>query len=508
MTPAALPALLRESAYPHPAGQPRCIETHISWVLIAGDHAYKIKKPVDFGFLDFSTLAKRRACCAEEVRLNRRLAPDLYLGVVEIRGAESAAHIGGDGPLLDYAVWMRAFPADATLDREAEVSPAQIDAIAKCVAAFHASIERASIANCGTAAERALEPVRENFRLLAGQDLGVSGSRQRDALRDWSEAEAARLAGHFVSRCAGGFIRECHGDLHLGNIAWVDNAPLIFDGIEFNPSLRCIDIMSEVAFLMMDLMHRGMDALAWRFLDAWLARTGDFSGLAALRFYQVYRAMVRLKVARLRASQGQPGACDDGRDYLDLAERFGKAPAPFLVLMHGPSGSGKSWVSQHLLENLGLIRLRSDVERKRLAGLDALARSHSAPGDGLYTPAMSERTYRHLLDTAAALLGFGLPVVVDATFLDAAARQPFLLLAGQLGVPLRILSLAAPTEVLRARLLARAGSDASEADVAVLAAQMARALPLSASERGVAVGLDSNLPLPATNEAWRTLLRV
>ena len=461
----------------------RVIETHISWVLLAGEQAYKIKKPLDLGFLDFSTPQQRRFCCEEEVRLNRRLAPEIYLDVVPITGEEDAARIGGDAPVLDWAVRMRAFPAHATLDREARLTGAQIDAIADTVARFHAGIEAAPDDSPYGSAEAVMYPVRENFRQIRGLKPEPETVDLLNRIEAWSEQEGSRLADHFAARKAGGWVRECHGDLHLGNIAWVDARALIFDCIEFNPALRFIDVTSEVAFLSMDLEGRGRTDLAWRFLNRWLEHTGDYAGLAALRFYQVYRAMVRAKVDCIRAGQGEGGAGVAALDHLRLADRLSRPRRPALLLMHGLSGSGKTHLSQQVLEELGAIRLRSDVERKRLFGLGPLEDSARIPG-GIYTEAASRRTFDHLAEIAGLLLRQGHVVIADATFLRRPHRLAMIRVAEAAGVPWRILSLQASKAVLteRVRRRAEARGDASEATVEVLLRQLDEQEPFDASE--------------------------
>ncbi len=475
-TPALQQYLLDPAAYPHPVDRVRLIETHISWVILAGDYAYKVKKPVNLGFLDFSTLDKREHCCREEVRLNSRLAADIYLGVVPIAG--SPPRIEGEGPVLEWAVKMRAFPAEATLDRETTLREEQIDAIADTLARFHGELTPAP-GEFGTV-DAVRAPVTENFRQL--REWLPASAPGLDALETWSEAEGTRLATHFAERRALGFIRECHGDLHLGNIAWVDGAPLIFDGIEFNPGLRCIDVISEVAFLCMDLMHRGRDALAWRFLNRYLEHSGDYAGLAALPYYLVYRSLVRAKVAVLRAGQTDRDF-SEALSYTALATRITLRPAPALLLMHGVSGSGKTWLSQSLLERLPAIRVRSDVERKRLFGLDALADSRVLSED-IYSREAGERTLARLLDLARAILDGGHRVIIDATFIKRDWRDPFRALATRLAVPWRIIALEAPLEVLQQRVRDRqaSGRDASEAGPAVLAAQLGVVDPFSEAE--------------------------
>lgn len=473
-TPPLIRALLLASAYPHPAPGLRLIETHISWVLIAGDFAYKIKKPVNYGFLDFSSLEKRRHCCAEEIRLNRRLAPATYLDVVAIHGTPITAHIDGQGPILEYAVKMRAFPADATLDREACITAEQIDAIARRVAEFHAQAEVAPAESDYGDPDSVMRPVRDNFRQLRISGLSAVMLSRLDDLEAWSEAEASRLEGFFQGRKREGFIRECHGDLHLGNIAWVDGAALIFDCIEFNPRLRLIDVISETAFMVMDLLERGHPRLAWRYLNRYLEYSGDYAGLTAWRFYLVYRALVRAKVGLLRAGQDDAKARAEALRYLDLAEQLSQPGKPRLWLMHGVSGSGKSWLAQELAETHGALCLRSDIERKRLYGLRPLDSSASIPG-GIYTPEAGQRTFARLGELADALLGAGFRVIVDATFLKRSHRQPFIKLAQAHHAAWRIVSLKSDPQRLRQQLAERAAraDDASEADVGVMTAQLA-----------------------------------
>ncbi|MEW5786672.1 MAG: AAA family ATPase [Pseudomonadota bacterium] len=470
---------------------PRLIETHISWVILAGGFAYKLKKPLDLGFLDFSTLDKRQACCREELRLNQRLAPHIYLDVVPVTGTPAAPRLGGDGPVLEWAVKMRAFPADATLDREGDIGAGSIDAIADRLAAFHGGLPAVPAGSGHGSLEAIMAPLQANFTVLGNLAAGQGPEwAALPGLEAWCQAEGRRLAPHFAARAAGGFVRECHGDLHLGNIAWVDGAPLIFDAIEFNAGLRCIDVINELAFLTMDLAHRGRPDLAWRCLNRYLEGTGDYRGLTALPFYQVYRALVRAKVAAIRAEQAglPPAEC---LGYLALARSLATPRPPGLILMHGVSGSGKTWQSQALLEGLGAVRLRSDVERKRLFGLAALAGSNAIPG-GIYGEEASRHTRQRLLVLARGLLTAGFRVIVDATFIRRDWRADFIALARETGVPWCIAACVAPEAVLRQRLAQRRqrGDDASEADESVLASQLAALEPFTPAEQARAVTLD------------------
>ena len=387
-------ALQAAACYAHPVGVVEHIETHISHVLLAGDYAYKIKKPVNLGFLDFTTLTARKLFCEEELRLNRRLAPSLYLEVVTIgsMGGVSDTPIFGAENAIEYAVKMRRFPQEALFDRLAakgELSNEHIDALASVIAEFHGRVERVKVIDPYACAAAVGEPTRQNFAQLKTLLVTESDLALLDAIENWSLRRHAELVPVLTERHVQGFVRECHGDLHLGNVAWVNDAALPFDCIEFNPDLRRTDVMSEVAFLMMDLSARELGNLANRFLNAYLEITGDYEGLAVLDAYLVYRAMVRAKVAAIRASQPDAGdtlrrdAMADCRAHLELAARFTQPRRRTLIVMQGLSGSGKTVISQGLLESTGAVRLRSDVERKRMAGLAPDEQSGSGLATGI-----------------------------------------------------------------------------------------------------------------------------
>ncbi len=449
-------SLLTPACFDHPVKHLKLLETHISWIILTGPFAYKLKKPVNFGFLDYSTLQRRLYFCHEELRLNRRLAPDVYLDVVRLGG--------------EPAVKMREFPQDRMLDRMV-ILPWHVDSIADQVARFHLSLPAAKAGSAWGTPHAVHAPVRENFDQL----LPHAGELP---LRAWSEKEFQRLRPLLSERQRRGFIRECHGDLHLRNMFETPTGVTIFDGIEFNPNLSWIDVISEVAFLVMDLEHRGYPALGYRFLNRYLELTGDYGGLAVLDYYLVYRALVRAKVEAFSHSPAW-------REYLQLATRLARPRTPRLLITHGVSGSGKTFQSQRLLEREGWIRLRSDVERKRLFGLAAQAASDSPLGAGIYSRDAGELTYARLLALSRHLLCAGFPVLIDATFLARSQRDPFRQLARELDVPFSILDLEVDPEVARERLRAR-GGDASEADEAVLARQLERYVPLDESELGMA----------------------
>jgi len=489
------------ACYDHAAGPVRVIETHISHVLLTGEFAYKLKKPLNLGFLDFSSLDKRLAACREEVRLNRRLAPAIYLDVVPITGTPDAPRINGTGEAFEYAVKMRQFPPDATLDRldaQGGMRARQVEAIATTVARFHLQdCARAGEDSPWGSPEKVWQPVAQNFLQIAPRLEDPADRRQLDALHAWSEAEHARLTPLLAARKRDGFVRECHGDLHLGNLAWVNDQLLVFDCLEFNPELRWIDVMSEVAFAWMDLLQRGHPDWAWLFLNDWLEITGDHAGLALLRYYAVYRALVRAKVAAIRSGQttgaGHDAALAETRALLKLASTLTR-PLPLrLDITHGLSGSGKTTVTRTLMQTPGAIRLRSDVERKRLAGLDALARSGSGVGRQLYATDATRRTYEYLARRAGEILDAGWPVIVDATFTARWQRDLLREAARIRKVEFRIVDFPVPVATLRERIVqrSRSGNDASEADLAVLQHQLDTEEPLAADEQADRVRIDS-----------------
>ena len=509
-------ALQNPALYDHPVKDFQLVETHISSVLLTGDYAYKLKKPLDLGFLDFSTLEKRRHFCHEELRLNRRLAPQLYLDVIAVTGSPAAPQLNGAGAPFEYMVKMRQFPQNAQLDRvlaRGELARRHIDQLAQTLADFHAHIAVAGVDTPFGAPAAAYFPMGQNFDQIRPLVSPVFHP-QLSRLQAWSEQMRDRLTAPLAARKRAGYIRECHGDVHLGNMALLDDKVVLFDCLEFNDNLRWIDVMNEVAFTVMDLDDRGQQALARRFLNTYLEHSGDYEGLTLLRFYQVYRALVRAKVSVIRLSQ--PGLSRAEREqieskyrsYADLAERYTRASAPALIITHGLSGTGKSTVTQALVEHVDTIRVRSDVERKRLHGLTAGERSGSELNAGLYTADASQRTYAHLAGLARTILAAGHTAVIDATFLRRAQRDRLRTLAAELGVPFVILAIEASEETLRRRVVERerAARDASEAGLAVLAQQRAGAEPLGTDELVLALAIDGNRP-PAGPELGELLLR-
>jgi aminoglycoside phosphotransferase family enzyme/predicted kinase len=469
--------LLRAGAYPHPVSGPELIETPISWVFLTGIYAYKVKKALRLDYLDTTTLERRLHLCREELRLNRRFGADLYLEVVPITQETDGLRVGGSGAIVEYAVCMQQFDRRQELHAllvAGGVSRGDMLTLAQDVADFHA---RAAVA---------VGPDHRRTQRLYRAVLG----------------NLATLLARLPSLDCG-HVRECHGDLHARNIVRLHGRLTPFDCLEFDADLRWIDTMSDVAFLLMDLDAHERRDLAQAFLDHYLEQTGDYAGVRLLRFYAVYRALVRAMVDAI-ALEGLPGTGDHARRLhwrVHSAANFVARPPPMLVLMHGLSGGGKSWLGEALAAPLECIRIRSDVERRRLA----------RPGAPLaYDPAARRRVYAHLLDCADACLAGGYTVLVDASFLGGSERRMFRELAQRQRVRCVIVHCEAEIPVLRRRLALRAaaGTDASQAGIAVLEEQLTCREPLSAEEarQTVSVRTDQPDPLAAALTAVGRLL--
>jgi aminoglycoside phosphotransferase family enzyme/adenylate kinase family enzyme len=497
-------ALKNPEIWPHPASKVELVETHISCVLLVGDFAYKIKKPVDLGFLDFSTLEKRQYYCEKELSLNRRLASDLYLDVDAITGDSLHPEIGGKGTVLEYAVRMKRFPAKGLLSQHIErLTPDLVDSIAVKVAAFHAKIDRADADNPSGSPEQVYHPMQENFEMIRLLDHEPEVLTQLDRLEQWARQTHGDLTGTIAARKAQGFVRECHGDMHLGNITLIDGEAVIFDGVEFSHDLRWIDVISEIAFLVMDLEEKARPELAQRFLNSYLEQTGDYDGLELLAFYKAYRALVRAKVTAIRLSQDdvtqkeRPDMEQALHDYINLAESYTQLGQPAVVITHGVSGSGKSFASKLLAMWLPAVHIRSDVERKRLSGLEPKGESDSEPMDGIYSEEATWKTYQRLLDLAEDLISFGFITIVDATFLKHDQRKLFAAMAERMLAPFVILDMRFSEQVLHERVRARIehGDGVSEANEEILDLQLDMSDQLEEYELSSVVVVTEDHPL-------------
>lgn len=485
------------------------LETHVSWVFLVGDDAYKLKKPVKFPFLDFSTPALRKHFCEEEVKLNSRLAPELYLDVLPIWGTPQAPHLNPNdadktAAPFDYAVHMKRFSQDDLLAKQLaadKVSMADMRTLAVRLGLFHKALPVA------TPDERygSHDMVVEDVQKVLMQLVPTAFAQRAKQWQAWVDAQASVLKPVFEQRHRAGFIRECHGDLHLANVVKINGEMTVFDGIDFQPAMRWIDVINDVAFLTMDLQVQARADLAAGFMDDYLQTTGDYEGIQIWRFYEVYRALVRAMVAQLSTGGKDASAGAAYAQWLDAVTASDESKCDsnnnshchskrvHLSIMHGVSGSGKSTIARQIVERTGAVRLRSDVERKRMFGLAALDSSHEA-GMDIYTAEASRRVFNQLHADAQLILNTGYSVVVDAAFLRHAERQRYLLLAQQLGVDFSIVDCKAPVEQLHQRIIERMqqGQDPSEATADIVAQQLAADEPFVAAE----------LPFVRTAEEW------
>lgn len=497
--PEYISSLLHSDVYDHVVENIELIETHISWVILTGPYAYKIKKPVNLGFLDFSTLEKRHFYCKEELRLNSRLAPSIYLNVVSITGSEQQAVFSGKGNIIEYAIKMVQFPQEVQMDNMLSAGQLQaehIDALAKTIAEFHQQTDISNKNDNYGEPEKIYKPVKENFIQLRQLISDSKAIAKLSELERWSQSTFDLLRPILKQRKRDGFIRECHGDLHLRNLVFINEKPVAFDCIEFDPELRWIDTISDVAFLIMDLQDRQQQDFALRFLNAYLEKTGDYPALRILRFYLVYRAMVRAKVEAISASQmvinspAQHKANMAFHDYLDLAQSYLQAAKPMLIITCGMSASGKTTLTQPLVEKLAAIRIRSDVERKRLFKLADETDSSAAFNAGIYSAEATQQTYHHLAELADLILSADYPVIIDAACLKYEQRQLFRQLAIKKNVPFVILEFKAQPDTLRQRITSRE-KGASDAGRSVLEHQLLNWKPLQENEQPNVITIDT-----------------
>ncbi len=449
------------------------IDTHAASVFLAGERALKVKRAVRFPFLDYSTLAKRKTACEAEIAVNRPFAPAIYRGVTAItREADGRLAIGGEGEAVEWAVDMRRFDENATLDHLAErgaLDEALADALGRAVATAH---EAAAAANEAGFAETLWEIIAQNEAELAERP-DLFAAPQVATLGEATRATFDRLRPLLETRARAGLVRRCHGDLHLGNIVLHDGQPTLFDAIEFDPRLSTIDIFYDLAFLLMDLIERGLRVQANIVLNRYLGETrrpDDLDALAALPLFLSVRAAIRAKVTAARAKlSDERGAIErSARDYFALAQTLIAPPKPQLVAVGGLSGTGKSLLARALAPELapppGAVILRSDVERKALFGLAETERLPQLA----YDRKVTQRVYDALADKARRVLAAGHSAVADAVFADKDERAAIRAAAGD--APFRGLFLTAELSVRLGRVGARR-ADASDADEAVARAQ-------------------------------------
>jgi aminoglycoside phosphotransferase family enzyme/predicted kinase len=481
-------SLLHEKAYPHAVEKIQLLETHISWVILTGRFAYKIKKPIKLEFLDFSSLERRKFFCNDELRLNRRWAPELYLDVVAICGSFEKPVVGGDGVPIEYAVKMLQFPQVAQLDAQLDAGllvDADMIELAEMIAAQHGKAAVVEELDAKDAIESIRHPMLANIEHLKSH---VSRD-ELQGLSSWTRKNLQDLQITLVQRQKDGFIRECHGDLHLRNLVRLPSGIVAFDCVEFSADLRNVDVISDVSFLAMDLIARERRDLAYVFINRYLECTGDYAGMSVFGLYYVYHALIRAKVAAIRSVEriDEVDGQHDPEEMVhccSVARRWTASGRPVLIAMHGFSGSGKTSVSKLLISRLPAIRVRSDIERKRVYGLEETEGSGAGIGKGIYDLHARTRIYAILAAQAEVSLRLGQNVIVDAAFLNHEDRLHFHALAKRLNVDFVIVDTCAESDELlrRVRLRQHDAGDASEADANVLRYQFDNAGPLTAEE--------------------------
>lgn len=489
--------LARPEAYAGGVRSVRFLQTHISLLFLTEDRVYKVKKAVDLGFLDYSTLERRRFFCEQEVRLNRRLAPRVYLGVVPItRASDGHLRMNGPGEPLEWAVEMVRLPEARMLEHLLErgaIDNQMMNDLADLLVAFHAAAPTGHDVDPFGSAEAVRANVEQNFEALAPFVAGtasddpragascrlLSGTQEaflRERARSFLEAEAEL----FARRLAEGRIREGHGDLHASNVCYTDEGVLAYDCIEFSRRFRCGDVAADLAFLAMDLDQRGYPAFSRFLVRRYAEAAGDGELPRLIGFYKAYRAVVRGKVAALTTRE--PGLAPEerrrlereGRRYLQLAASYELPPA--LVLMCGLPASGKSWLARQLARPLRAVVLQSDVRRKVLAGMAPRTRVRAEHGAGLYARDQRQRTYRSLLGDALETLRAGHSVVVDASFARRDFRSPFVDAVARLELPYYVVHVRADDALVRERLAQRADDPGALSDAGLAVYEGERAL--------------------------------
>ncbi|MGG6237181.1 AAA family ATPase [Nodosilinea sp. AN01ver1] len=502
MAVSALPDLIQQMCqpgfYPHPVAEPiRLLQTHVSYVLLTGDYAYKVKKSVNFGFLDYSTLEKRYHFCQEELRLNQRGAGPLYLEVVAIGQAGNVYQLGSSTP-VEYAVKMGQFPQDTLLSAlydRGELTEALMKDLAVAVANFHLGAETSDYIRTFGAVEQIRQAFDENYTQTEGYIGGPQTQAQFDETKAYTDAFFAAKRDLFERRVAQNWIRACHGDLHLNNICrWRDQLYL-FDCIEFNEPFRYVDVMYDVGFVVMDLLSKDCARLATVFLNHYVERTGDWEGVQLLPLYVSRQAYVRAKVTSFLLSdsgvdeEAKRQAAKTAAGYYRLAWSVCQPRSGAVYMMAGLSGAGKSTTAQVLAQQINAIHLRSDAVRKHLAGVPLDQRGD----DSLYTPEMTEQTYDRLLTLGIALAQAGYSVILDAKYDRTSLRQSAIAQIQTAGLPLTILHCTAPAAVLEQRVRDRAG-DIADATVAVLQRQHME--PFTESEQPLVRAIDTTQAVP------------
>ena len=492
MTEVNLPVLIQQMLqpgfYPHKVTEPiKLIQTHISYVLLTGDYAYKLKKAVNFGFLDFSTLEKRKHFCQEELRLNQRGAAELYLEVLPVTMVDEQHHLAGTGKAVEYALKMRQFPQEllfSTLFEQGKLNETHLEDLGKVVAQYHAKSATDDYIRSFGEVPQVRAAIDENYQQTEKYIGGPQTPKQFQETKKYTDNFFVERPELFTSRVENNYIRECHGDLHMRNIALWNDKITLFDCIEFNEPFRFVDVMYDVAFTVMDLEARHSPNLANAFLNTYVEQTGDWEGLQVLPLYLSRQAYVRAKVTSFLLDDPsipetvKEEAAKTAAQYYTQAWEYTKPKAGKLILMSGVSGSGKSTTAKYLARELQAIQIRSDAVRKHLGGISLGERG----GDDLYTPEMTQKTYARLLNLGIILAQQGFHVILDAKYDKQHLRQDAIAQAEKHQLPLQIIYCTAPLEVVQERLANRTG-DIADATVDLLTSQLQQAEAFTAAEK-------------------------
>lgn len=509
MTDSSLPALIQQMQspefYPHPVEMPiRLLQTHISYILLTGDYAYKVKKPLDFGFLNYSTLEKREHFCREELRLNQRGAADLYLNVVPITQEGESYHLGRDGDAVEYAVKMRQFPQDTLLNRlfeQGELTEDLLRELAIAIANFHKISHTDDYIQSFGTVKSIRAAFDENYEQTEHYIGGPQTQQQFDETRAYTDRFFEEREDLFKQRVQEGWIRECHGDLHLGNICYWNNTLYLFDCIEFNEDFRFVDVMFDIAYIVMDLEMQGRTDLSALFLSTYVEQTGDWDGLEVLPIYVNRQSYVRAKVTSFMLddpsvdAETKASASAKAAKYYTLAWQYTRPKQGRLILMAGLSGSGKSTNARYLAKKLGAVQIRSDAVRKHLGSVPLDQKGD----DDLYTPAMTQKTYGRLLDVGVSLAAEGYSVILDAKYDRVALREAAIAQSKAKDIPLHIVYCDAPMEVRRDRLQSRSG-DIADATAALVPKQVFE--DFTPDEIPYMVKIDTTQDTESQMDAW------
>ncbi|WP_019487412.1 bifunctional aminoglycoside phosphotransferase/ATP-binding protein [Kamptonema formosum] len=512
MLDASLPPLiqqmLRSDFYPHSVTEPiELLQTHISFVLLTGDFAYKLKKPVNFGFLDYSTLEKRHHFCTEELRMNQRGAPELYLEVLPIyHKGDNIFTLEPFSLPVEYVLKMQQFSQDflfVNMFEQGRLNEKHLESLGRDLANFHASAQVSDYIRKFGEIPPIREVINNNYRLSEKYIGGPQTQKQYDETRQYTEVFFSERQKLFASRIQSNKIRECHGDLHLKNIALWHDKIMLFDCIEFNEPFRFVDVMYDVAFTVMDLEARGRKDLANAFLNTYIEQTGDWEGIQILRFYLIRQAYVRANVtAFLLDDPAVPiieknQAEETAAHYYQLAYDYTKSCQGQMILMSGLSGSGKSTVARYLARHFNAIHIRSDAVRKHLGGVPLYERG----GDDLYSSEMNGKTYSRLLELGILLAKEGYTVILDAKYDRNNLRMDAINCAETNNISGKIIHCTAPIEVLRSRLQNRTG-DIADATVDLLTSQQLAAEPFTEIEKRYLITIDTTQDLDLQIGNW------